>query len=301
MIKCIVRVIRWLYHKVCDEKPQRFYSIDGFHMDLGDGHNLSLLMKNNQMYDRFVPFLGKLSELSAYSGGENVIVDIGANVGDTVAGFIKHTTAEIICVEPTKKFFTLLQKNVAGFGTDYSNRVLLVNAYISNNSSEMFVSRIVKGTAIKEQTIATAEAPTYTLPDMLNSVGKSLSNVSLIKVDTDGFDSDCICSLGNQLRDVSPILYWENQIDTDKQCSKFLDMVDYLSDMGYKKFFIFDNFGNYLCCVNDCSLKDINIYLRRILHGKSTRSFYYVDVLAAKNNKEDFCREIIREYVDIYE
>lgn len=71
MIKYIVRVARCLYHKVCDEKPQRFYSIDGFHMDLGDGHNLSLLMKNNQMYDRFVPFLGKLSELSAYSGGEH--------------------------------------------------------------------------------------------------------------------------------------------------------------------------------------------------------------------------------------
>ena len=55
-------------------------------------------------------------------------MDIGANVGDTVAGFIKHTTAEIICVEPTKKFFTRLQKNVAGFGTDYSNRIVLVNA-----------------------------------------------------------------------------------------------------------------------------------------------------------------------------
>lgn len=65
---------------------------------------------------------------------------------------------------------------------------------------------------------------------------------------------------------------------------------------GYENFFVFDNFGNYLCHTDAASLKEVNTYLLRMLHGQSTRSFYYVDVLAAKPAKAPICRQVIAEY-----
>lgn len=124
MSNIFFRIKNKLYHKF--EKPQRYYNIDGFDMDLGEGHMLSLTQKYNLMYDRFVPYLAKLVH-----GNSQWIVDIGANVGDTTAAMIKHTNAKILCVEPTEKFYKLLIKNTNNFGELYNKRIMLVNAFIA--------------------------------------------------------------------------------------------------------------------------------------------------------------------------
>lgn len=94
---------------------QRFYNIDGFMLDLGEGHMLSLTKKEHPMYDQFVPYLGMLADKC----GGGYLLDIGANVGDTTAALIRHTSVNVICVEPTQKFYELCKKNVQGFGEEF--------------------------------------------------------------------------------------------------------------------------------------------------------------------------------------
>lgn len=79
--------IKKLYRIISPEKPQQFYKIDGFTLDMREGHMLSIIQRENPMYARFVPYLGKL----AGDESEKWIVDIGSNVGDTTAALIKHT------------------------------------------------------------------------------------------------------------------------------------------------------------------------------------------------------------------
>lgn len=299
-MKKIMRNFISFCRKYTAEKPERFYNIDGFNMDLGEGHMLSLSQKNHPMYDRFVPFLGLLSERCKSIGGKKYIIDIGANVGDTTAALIRHTSAHVICVEPTKKFYELCKKNIQGFGEEYASRITLVQGFISNNEQESFSSIIINGTAIKQSTKGLAEAPTYTIPSLCKNNNVSLEDIVLIKTDTDGYDSDCIQSFGDSLKRLSPILYWENQIDTEKQLEKYLNMVDYLLECGYDDYFVFDNFGNYLCRVGSIGFKEVNCYLGRILRGNSTRSFYYVDVLASKKENVNICEETIKEYLEAF-
>ncbi len=140
--------------------------------------------------------------------------------------------------------------------------------------------------------------PSYRLSSILKKEKINISDVMLVKVDTDGYDSECIMSIGNELRNVSPFLYWENQIDSIEQYEKFIEMVDYLKEMGYSNFFVFDNFGNYMCEMDFASLKELNTYLLRIIQKKSTRSFYYVDVLAAKEDKYSLAKDTINEYLN---
>jgi FkbM family methyltransferase len=298
-MKTILKKMLSKYSKFTAKKPCRFYEIDGFILDMGEEHALPLTQRQHLMYDRFVPFLGEL--VRAYSVEARWIIDIGANVGDTAAGMVKHSEKNILCVEPTQQFFQLCKKNIESFGEKYSSRIRLINAYIAKDVSENYQSRVVKGTAIKIKADTKAEAPTYTVIDLVNRECIAMDDIALIKVDTDGYDSECIMSIGEKLQEISPFLYWENQIDTKEQFKKYLCMLEYLEKSGYRHFFVFDNFGNFLCKVDILGLKNINQYLYRILNKKSTLTFYYVDVLACKDEQENVCQSVIGEYVSMYE
>lgn len=302
-MKGIISLLKKTYHDLTKEKPLRFYSIDGFLLDMGEGHQLSLTQKYHPMYDRFVPYLGKLVEnVMVSQSSRGVILDIGANVGDTCAGMIKHTSADYICVEPTTKFFNLLKDNIKKFGPAYSNRITLVKAYISQNMDEHFNSKVINGTAIKAlvEDTSNSEAPTYSITNLYKHLSVNPKDVVLIKIDTDGYDSECILSLEDTLKYSSPLIFWENQIDNESQYNKFIQMLDFLKDNCYDTFFVFDNFGNYLCLTDIDGIKDINTYLLRILKDKSTRSFYYVDVLSCKSDKKEQCVNIVKQYSQDY-
>lgn len=291
----IKRKIKKLYRIIHPEKPQQFYQIDGFTLDMGEGHMLSITQRENPMYDRFVPYLGKL----AGDESEKWIVDIGANVGDTTAALIKHTACKVLCIEPTEKFYRLCKANIVDFGCEYQKRVNLIQAYVAQNENEKYTSAIQRGTAVRcNEEVGLDGIPSYRLSSILKKEKINISDVMLVKVDTDGYDSECIMSIGNELRNVSPFLYWENQIDSIEQYEKFIEMVDYLKEMGYSNFFVFDNFGNYMCEMDFASLKELNTYLLRIIQKKSTRSFYYVDVLAAKEDKYSLAKDTINEYLN---
>ena len=293
-MKKILKKIYERYQVLTTKKTSRFYNIDGFMLDMGENHNLSLIQKKYLMYDKFTPFLGVLADKCVKSGW---IIDVGANVGDTVAGMIRHTNQSILCVEPTKKFFDLCKKNIEMFGVDYSERVKLTNAYIALNLNSRYYSDVNNGTAVKVESKSIGEAPTYTLEELLKVEKISLSSVSLVKVDTDGYDSECIMSIGSRLKDVAPLLYWENQIDTDGQFDLYLQMINYLKSCGYIKFFVFDNFGNYLCELDYKGVVDINNYLHRIIKGRSALTFYYVDILACKEEQIEICKSVIDDYI----
>ena len=306
MLKSILKNMANKIRDIYREKPMRYYEIDGFMLDMGEGHMLSLTQKACPMYDRFVPFFGELADRKIERmplTDKAWIIDIGANVGDTVAGFVRHTRADIICVEPTQKFITLLRKNIKQMGAPYTTRIHPVRAYIAQNSMENYKSNVINGTAIKQKVNDSTEkeAPTYTLLDLLQQKDILSESLVLIKVDTDGYDSECIMSLGEGLKSIDPILFWENQIDMDEQMHKFVALLDYLSESGYADFFVFDNFGNYLCHVDVNEMKNINHYLGRILHHHSPRSFYYVDVLACKKRDKNMCQEVVEEYVKMFD
>lgn len=108
-------------------------------------------------------------------------------------------------------------------------------------------------------------------------------------------------SIGDKLKNYAPLLYWENQVDNKNQYFKFNEMYDFLYKSGYNIFFVFDNFRNYLCQVDYLGLKEINSYLLRMLNKKSARTFYYVDILAVKENKEEKAKNIIKKYLNKFD
>ena len=276
------------------------YYIGGRRILLDEDHALPQMQKELPMYDRFAPYLAKLTQ--AKEG--NYIIDIGANIGDTVFAMWDHTKDKFICVEPTDLFYDLGEKNIQGLKD--AERVLFKKAFITDEVNIRYTSNVyIGGTAVKEKRDGYKAdqgegAPSVSLDGLLNETGIGFQEVDLIKIDTDGFDADCIISGEKALAEGTSLLYWENEIFTYEQYEKYQKAYDLLEKTGYETFFIFDNCGNFLCKADIDVLRSISAYQQRINMDWDRVTFDYTDVLACKNGDAERCRHIVDEYLGQY-
>lgn len=275
----------------------RNYNIGGIKIDLGDGHNLPSFQRIYKMYDKFLPYMG---EITKQKKGK-YIFDIGANVGDSLAAMWNHTDDKFIVIEPVKEFFDLLLKNIERFGN--TERVCAERAFITDKIEELFqVKREKGGTAHKERMdIRTTEfIPSKSVDGLLKTKGIAYEDVDLLKIDTDGFDADCIFSAKELLRAGNAMLYWENYVETFAQYQKYKEAYDLLNSENYTSFFVFDNWGNFLCRGDAETLISIMDYVRRTYADCIGNTFTYFDVLACKSEDKELCENAIQKYVEQY-
>lgn len=270
------------------------YAIDDLKIELNKKHKLPEYQNQFPMYDRFLPCLA-----DCFVDSKGWIIDIGANVGDTTFAVIKHTKANVLAVEPAKLFYDLLEKNINSLPSELSERIKLEKAFVTSKK-QLFSVKVTDGTAVMEET-TDSDAPALTIVDLLKKNGIDAHDVAVIKSDTDGYDADCIMSAGELFNDCSPILFYENQIDNMDQMNSFNTMSEYLQEHGYCNYYVFDNFGNYLCKTDSVGMKSINGYLDRINRQISARTFFYVDVMACKDSSVAICENAIASYLKKYE
>ena len=141
------------------------------------------------MYDRWPVFLASTAK-------DGIIVDIGANVGDTVAWMYPNTQANFYCVEPDDRFYNLLQHNISHFPKKLAKRIRTKKAFISNNPNQNYLLYSHDGTGYMVKSSEKVDTPSMTLIQALESDNISINDVRIIKVDTDGYDWQCIMSLG---------------------------------------------------------------------------------------------------------
>lgn len=290
----------WDKSLICDifnenilENPEN-YIIEGYAIDLGKGHALPIYQKQFKMYDRFMPFLGKMAQ----SKEGELIIDIGANVGDTLAAMLNYTNDTFLCIEPVKAFYNLLVKNIRSMGV--LDRVYTEQAFITDKIEESYSAKVMKqGTAHKEQ-VKEGNIPSKTMDYVINEKRLDYTKVDLVKIDTDGFDADCIVSADELLKKGSPLIYWENYIETFEQYRKYLEAYSFLNERGYLTFYIFDNYGNYLCKGNIDTIHSIADYMQRVNTGCIGDTFSYFDVLTCKSEDVSLCERNIANYLKKY-
>lgn len=269
------------------------YNIDGFIIELNKQHKLPEFQSKFPMYDKFLPFLAE-----SFDESNHWIIDIGANVGDTAVSIVRHTKANILSVEPVELFYDICLKNIKSLDSEFSSRIILERAFIAS-ADQSFSGKITDGTAVREE-VVNSSVVTLSIQQLLVKHDIQLSNLVLIKSDTDGYDYDALMSAGEILTECSPILYYENQIDKPEQVDSFNQMVDYLLSKDYTCFYLFDNFGNYMCKTDSFGMKSVNSYLDRINRALSARTFYYVDVMVCKDSGVSLCENAINRYLESY-
>ncbi len=263
------------------------YKIGRYEINLPPQHTLMRYQNQHKLYDRFLPVLARFIKKG------DVIVDVGANVGDTAVMMLNETKARIICVEPSDIFFKYLKENVNSLPEEERDKIICIKSLVGeqDTSGELFH---YGGTAtIEQNNHSNIKIERVKLDHLL----KGELRISLIKVDTDGFDFDVIMSARNIIENDRPILFWENQINTKEQYDGYEKLYEFLSDMNYNHLYIFDNYGNIM--IKNVSyevLKNINDYIYSTDNYGGTKTIWYTDVLAVTEDKNELIQGVINTY-----
>ena len=234
-----------LFYKIIKlSDPLISYKIAGFDLLLPFSHQLPFILKNYPLYSSNLARLAKYVKQKY----ENLqFIDIGANIGDSIALLRKEADFAILCIEGDEQFLSVLEKNVTLFAEVY-----IVQAYLGESSNN------IRGTTIKQG--GTAHLTENKVGDNIIEV-KKLSDVlkdypsfwqsKMIKVDTDGFDCKILRGAADFLKSAKPIIFFEyDPFFLAEQGDDGISLFNDLSSYGYKNLLIYDNFGDLMLSAN---------------------------------------------------
>lgn len=260
-----------------------------FAIKLPAGHKLPEYQKAHPKYDRFLPHIAKFLNPS------DVVIDIGANVGDTLAGMVdKNPVLHYICIEPDDSFYKYLLSNIELIKNTFSDlRVDTIKSLIGKNVTDVEL----KGVGGTKHATFTNSNGIQSIS--LDSIIENMNNpsVRLLKTDVDGYDYDVLDSSFSLLEDKKPIIFFECQYDQSFQIDGYKKTVTRLTELGYQDWTIFDNFGGVVLRTSDIGALFHLIDYVALQNSKGTsRTMYYLDVLAVVASDSVFIDKVLSEY-----
>jgi hypothetical protein len=240
-----------------------YYKIGRYVIELHSNHSLPECHEKWKRYDKS---LGEIANILWNYYPNFTVIDIGANVGDSVAIICNKYDVDVLCIEGWSGFVSYLKKNEKLF----HSKVDIYDKYLDNNN---------------------------TLIDALNSF-PYYKKSKLIKIDTDGNDFLIINNSIEILKEIEPILFFEYLI---KEHTAHLSLmtIENLLKIGYDSFIVYDNYGNLLTTIREnyrMRFEELNNYL--LSNIKNGIAVYYLDVCAVKGEK-NIIEEIIKFGYDL--
>jgi FkbM family methyltransferase len=260
-----------------------------FSILLPPDHMLPHYQRTHPNYDRLLPHLAK------YIDQEACIVDVGANVGDTLAGMVEtNATSTYVCIEPDDGFFELLTKNIERIKASKPG----LSAIASKNLVGKAVSDVqLQGDGGTKHAVVGREGSlkSRTLDDILTE--HAIQNVRLLKSDVDGFDFDVLDSASSTISTCKPLLFFECQTDHAFQKQGYETTLRSLETIGYTEWVLFDNFGAVLLRADAVNqFAGLLEYIWKQNLGLGTRTIFYVDILAAVSADKPLIDAVLAEY-----
>ena len=253
-------------------------------------HLLGRHQRAYKQYDRFLPHLAKHLEEGSF------VIDVGANVGDTVAAMVAANDAlRYVCVEADDAFFDYLQRNAAALRQD--NEQVSIDCYkcLIGLSVTGVALQGVGGTKHAESSEGGDALDSRPLDELVREI--ECTPLGLIKSDVDGFDYDVIDSAEKTISRHNCLLFFECQYDNESQFEGYRNCLNRIEAMGYDRYAIFDNFGGLVTgTAKKTFVFDLMEYVRRQNDGDSHRTINYFDVLAYTAKHESLVSSVLSNY-----
>lgn len=217
-------------------KIDQIIYIDNKKIILPPGHLLSLYETVYPEYDRFLPtVIGKIKENEA-------IIDIGANIGDTLFRLLNiNTRPYYYCIEADNFFFEYLQKNKKSLDVNIQSKIILIKTLVGDQLKGN-LSETTTGT--KSLIESDSDIKSKKLDDII--IEYKIKNIKLIKVDVDGFDYNILFSAINELKNNKPDIFFEYMPLDESGKKNYLRLIEKLNEIGYSNWTMLDNYGTII-------------------------------------------------------
>jgi FkbM family methyltransferase len=288
----VLDLVRGLMKRISD--PLIPYDLEGASLLLPFSHELPFIRRAAPQYSGNV---GRLARLVREKYSDMTMVDIGANVGDTVAIVRRLCRCPMLCIEGDARYFEILQSNIVRAGFD---DVELACTFVGSETGSIRAVSVASGGTGRLVLDHDAAAPLKIkrLSDILADYPR-FADFKLLKIDTDGYDCRILRGSVDLLARCRPVVFFEYDPHFLTQCSdKGIDVFECLRAAGYGPALVYENNGDYLLSTDlasDAMLLDLHqFYTGR--HGQR-----YMDLCVFHQEDEDLChraRAGEREYFD---
>ncbi len=259
------------------------YQIDGCELLLPLSHDLPL-------YRKFIPEysenIGRIAALVHQKYPDMTFIDIGANIGDTVAILRSYAHFPVLCIEGDPGYFAILERNLRSCGW---TGVDLANVFVGDATGT--VQCRVDRRAGSAGLIADdrANITTETLSDILCS-HPNFSTARMLKIDTDGFDCRILRSSAGFLASTRPVIFFEYDPclcarHDDDAFGVFAELLQF----GYSTALFYDNEGAFLASA-DLQDKRLLEDLHNFYVGKNSTK--YADICAFHGQDRDLANSV---------
>ena len=200
---------------------------------LPPGHLLSLY---DQLYPKYDHFISKIVEKMEINKS---VIDIGANVGDTLARFLKNNSElKYYSIEADDYFFKYLKKNKEENFTKFNDRVYIIKELVGY---ELVGNLTNTDTGTKSLVINKNGLKSKALDEIISE--NNIENIGLIKVDVDGYDHNVLLSGIKNIEKYKPYLFFEFM---SENYDGYKLLLDKLNTLGYEEWTILNNYGDII-------------------------------------------------------
>jgi FkbM family methyltransferase len=222
-------------------RRNKVIDLAGHRIELPASHSLPAIRAKCPHYEGEI---SRLAEFLLKTEGRLNMVDVGANVGDTVALLQPKRRGDFLCIEGSSRFFGFLQKNVGELAN-----VRCINALVTDpdDVSQSADFAEADGTAYVAKTPrphAPSTVPRLTLDRILSDYA-DFPAPNFLKIDTDGYDLNVLRGGARLLQSSRPAIHFELSFRHWKSVggATWKEAADFLSVNGYKECLLYDNLG----------------------------------------------------------
>lgn len=245
------RRLRRLVLNVSDPAVQ--YPFDAAALSLPLSHEWPEILASHPDYGTNLTRLGQCI-FEAYP--RLTAVDVGANIGDSVAVLRSGAEFPILCVEGHPKFAAILEQNARLFPA-----VEIVCAYVSSVAGDRWVD-VVEERGTSRFTGAGSNIVTMKTLDQILDDHPRFSRPKLVKIDTDGHDLQVIQGSMRMITESNPVLFFEFDPHSYDEHAR-ATVLGRLAKAGYGPLLVWVNTGEYLVSLevdDTAQLRDLTSY-----------------------------------------
>lgn len=246
-------------------------------------HNLPNLLSEVPNYDRALPRIAKYIK---ESDGYLCLIDVGANIGDTVNMIDQSASGDFLCLEPSDLFFDLLEVNTR----DIPGAVIEKVAVGEKDGVTRSVLAEDHGTAYL---VDSKDEMTILTIDSLVEKHPTFQKTNILKIDTDGFDYKVLRGSTKLLSQSKPFLFFEvspeHLIHVGEEDP--LSIYPHLAGLGYSHILFYDQSGLPIAPV----AMDAMDTIRGVLEFTARRPYGWLDALAVHHTKQALFKHVVEE------